>query len=187
MWGNETPHRAALFNYAMRKADPDDVILWLDADMVPAKDPSKFFDVEGVEAWAFPLYDLWGKSHDSGLLYRADDYWDAHNNHRVWALRRPEEFDSTTIRWDGRGIHSGHIPSSWWDGLTRPPMIMPKDMALLHYGYFDDDDRSDRHKRYLSVKNQLTTHELAHAQTIIDPTPNLRTLQFTPDMTLNKP
>ena len=132
MWGNETPHRAALFTYAMGKSDPGDIVFWLDADMVPARDPRKFFDVS-VDGYAFNLYDLWGKD-TTRLRYRSDDWWRGHDHARVWALRVPDGFKSTDYKWGGRGIHSGHIPASYFTQDFKS-MALPKDMGLLHYGY----------------------------------------------------
>jgi len=186
MWGNEAPHRSALFNYAMRKADPDDVIFWLDADMVPAKDPTKFFAIENLNAWSFNLYDLWGQDQDGRTLYRTDDYWRGHYSPRVWALRKPASYDSESIKWDYRGIHSGHIPSMWFNRPDLKVMIMPTGTSLLHYGYYTQQDREDRHTRYLSVRAQLNPAELAHAQTILDISPILSRLPFTPNLTLER-
>jgi len=181
MWGNETPHRAALFNYAMSKAEVDDVIFWLDADMVPAKDPTKFFDVEGPRSWAFKLYDLWAPS-----MYRTDEFWRGHLFPRVWAIRKPEDYLASDNVWEGRGIHSGHIPASWWkkESNFTPQMMMPADLSLLHYGYYTPQDRYDRDERYQSVKFHLTPEEIAHAETILDVEPVLRQLPFTPTLTL---
>lgn len=182
MWGNETPHRAALFNYAMSKSEPGDVVFWLDADMVPCKDPTKFFDVE-VGCYAFILYDLW-REDSQGLFYRSDHWWRGHEVPRVWALRVPATYDPTKYRWEGRGIHSGHIPSSYFDIHEPTSMVLPKDMGLLHYGYYSEQDRRDRYERYLGVRHKLRPEELEHARTILDPEPNLVKLPFNPELKL---
>jgi len=184
MWGNEAPHRAALFAYAMGKSDPGDIVFWLDADMVPAKDPRKFFDVNGVNSFSFYLYDLWGQD-STGLRYRSDAWWRGHDYPRVWALRVPDGFSSVDYKWGTRGIHSGHIPESYFQQDLKN-MVLPRDMGLLHYGYYTEQDRGDRHERYLSVRNKLTEPELEHACTILDDTPNLVRLPFKPEIELER-
>ena len=183
MWGNETPHRAALFAYAMGKSDPGDIVFWLDADMVPARDPSKFFDV-AVDGYSFYLYDLWGQD-STGLRYRSDAWWRGHDFARVWALRVPDGFKSTDYPWGTRGIHAGHIPESYFTPDFQS-MVLPKDMGLLHYGYYTGQDRIDRHDRYLGVRHKLTESELKHASTILDPEPKLIRLPFNPDLELER-
>ena len=183
MWGNETPHRAALFAYAMGKADPGDIVFWLDADMVPARDPSKFFDVK-CDGYSFCLYDLWGQD-SSGLRYRSDNWWRGHENPRVWALRVPDDFDQTDVEWGTRGIHSGHIPGSWFTPEFQT-MVLPKDMGLLHYGYYTERDRQNRYDSYIGIRHKLSESEFKHATTIMDPDPKLLKLPFTPELELER-
>ena len=119
-------------------------------------------------------------------MYRSDDFWQGHVHGRVWAIRKPENYDSLENEWEKRGIHSGHIPPSYWERKSNfvPQLNMPADMGLLHYGYYTPQDRIDRDERYRAVKLQLTPAEIAHASTILDPHPALRQLPFTPDLTL---
>ena len=181
MWGNEAPHRAALFNYAMRKGEEGDVVFWLDADMVPLQDPREIFE-SGGDTFAFKLYDLWGKN-----VYREDSWWRGHQNHRVWALRIPAQFDGKDYEWaNARGIHSGHIPGSWWLKNNGPVVYLPQEYSLLHYGYRSDADRRERIERYMGVRHLLTESELRHAQSIGDPSPNLRKLYVKPDYPLER-
>ena len=184
MWGNESSHRAALFAYAMGKSDPGDIVFWLDADMVPARNPSKFFAVEGVASFSFYLYDLWGKD-SKAIWYRSDDWWKGHAYPRVWAVRVPERFSAAAYEWSGRGIHAGHLPPDWF---TQNPgtMVLPKDMALLHYGYYTGQDRRDRHERYHGVRHKLHPEEIEHANTILDSEPSLFRLPFTPELELER-
>ena len=108
LWGHEAPHRAALFNKAMGSGQAGDVVFWLDADMVPARDPRELFEIESVTQWAFPLYDLWGTDVNSRLRFRTDTYWHGHVNPRIWAIRIPRTFDPISLEWSNpRGIHSG--------------------------------------------------------------------------------
>ncbi|KKL53268.1 hypothetical protein LCGC14_2277110, partial [marine sediment metagenome] len=43
-WGDETPFRKALFNYAITFAEIGDIVFWLDCDMITLKDPRPFFE-----------------------------------------------------------------------------------------------------------------------------------------------
>ena len=180
LWGKEAQHRAALFALALGYAEEGDVILWLDADMIPASDPRKFFAPEDVDAWAFPLYDLWGRDGHNRLVYRCDSYWMGHRNPRVWAIRKTDDFDAESLGWpEARGIHSGHIPTSYFTE-ERVILTMPSTCALLHYGYYTEQDRTERVQRYDDVRVLLGPDERAHAASIMD-VPELRTLPIPPD------
>lgn len=183
LWGKEAPHRAALFALALGHAEEGDVILWLDADMIPATDPRKFFAPEDIDMWAFPLYDLWGRDEHNRLTYRCDGYWMGHRSSRVWAIRKTAELDASELGWpDARGIHSGHIPTSYFD-TERVALTMPSTHALLHYGYYTEQDRTDRSARYNDVRVLLGSDERAHASSILD-VPKVRPLPFIPDYEL---
>lgn len=172
LWGHESAHRAALFTYAMRKGEAGDVVFWLDADMVPTEDPRPYF-MAGGDTFAFYLYDLWGKNR-----YRSDTYWRGHENQRVWAVRVPEGFNSADYEWGHRGLHSGHIPGSWWLKHSGSVIYLPRSCSLLHYGYYTLSDKEDRHQRYLNARRHLTGSELAHAQSIMDPEPSCKKLMI---------
>ena len=185
LWGHEAPHRAGLFNKCVAEGEVGDVLFWLDADMVPARDPRAFFAEESITQWAFPLYDLWGHDPNGKLLYRSDTFWQGHIHPRVWAIRIPSDFDPLALEWNNkRGIHSGHIPGTYWDFDTSSPLIMPQDHSLLHYGYYSEADRLDRHERYLMVKRLMSEGEIAHARSIVDPSPILKRLPFKPEYEL---
>ena len=179
LWGKEAPHRAALFALALGHAEEGDVILWLDADMIPASDPRKFFAPAEVDTWAFPLYDLWGTDGHDRLVYRCDGYWRGHRSPRVWAIRKTGDFTAESLGWpEARGIHSGHIPTSYFD-VERIILTMPSTCALLHYGYFTQADRDDRVARYEDVSALLGPDERAHARSILD-VPDLQTVPIGP-------
>lgn len=179
LWGKEASHRAALFALALGYAGEGDVILWLDADMIPASDPRKFFQLEDVDTWAFPLYDLWGQDGHNRLVYRCDGYWVGHRNPRVWAIRKTSSVDAAELGWpDARGIHSGHIPHSYFN-IDRITLTMPSTCALLHYGYFTQADREERIERYGDVRVLLGPDERAHADSIMG-VPDLQTLPVMP-------
>ncbi len=182
-WGHESAHRAALFAYAWGAAEEGDVILWLDADMVPAKNPRKFLEQEGFDQFAFILYDLWGRNVNGRYLYRYDPpYWQANDMARIWAIRKKEPFEA---KWDVRGIHSGHIPSNWFSS-ARKTLYVPATHGLLHFGYFTLEDRKEHYERYMDVKRILRPIELAHAQTIMDTEPRLCALVMDLDYELGR-
>ena len=179
LWGNETPLRQQLWNESLGRTNPGDWIFILDADMVPAKNPRDLI-FNDTDAISFPLYDLWGKYSDGLLLYREDQFWQGHRNHRVWAVRRQED----DLPWgspDGRGIHTGHFPPT----LRRSHLsYAPSDYGLLHYAYLTPELRQAKFKQYSDIANQLSDFEKAHAMSIMDQSPFLKPLEFTPEYTL---
>ena len=178
-WGAETPARAALFEAAWKFTRYDDFILWLDADMVPAKDPS-LFATPDVDAVAFVLYDMWNERE-----FREDAFWRGHLFPRLWMIRKRKGAEpSEGWKWSGRGIHSGHLPENFtYDSL----LYAPKDYGLLHYAYVTPELREDKYARYASVSSDLTTFERDHAISIMDPSPSLVHLSFTPELRLPVP
>ena len=169
-WGDETRYRKYLFDYARDYADVGDVVIWLDADMIPMQDPREFFEETCFDSFYFLLYDLW----DLELAkYRNEPpFWVGHTNPRLWAIRITEEVKTRKYDWQGRGIHCGHVPFSFdAENLCG----MPPDFAILHYGYATPEDREDRDARYQAVSHQLTGFEKKHAATILT-TPDLASL-----------
>jgi hypothetical protein len=178
-WGDETKYRKWLYDYAVRNTETGGVVFWLDADMVPLKDPREFFEIDLFDTFGFTLYDLW---ETEPCFYRTDSFWKGHTNHRIWAIRITEGLESDS-EWSGRGIHCGHLPSNY-----RPTSIcyIPEDFSLLHYGYATPADRMDRDARYKSVSHILSDFERAHAQSILDPQPVLEALPFEPAWELTR-
>ena len=81
-------------------------------------------------------------------------------------------------------FRSGHIPRTWDNFDRSAPLIVPQDYALLHYGYHTEEDRVDRHERYLMVQDMMSEEEIAHARSIVDPEPVLKRLPFKPEYEL---
>jgi glycosyltransferase involved in cell wall biosynthesis len=162
-WGAESPARAELWTHAVERGD--DWIFVLDADMCPAADPTPLFNTD-ADAIAFRLYDLWGPG-----IYREDQFWNAHNVARVWAVRNPHDVYGV---WPDRGLHCGHFPSD----LKSPNgvILAPRKYALLHYAYATPEDRVAKYDQYKKEVEQLEGSEGAHAESIIDPAPVLRKL-----------
>lgn len=169
MWGRESQARRELWDAALENSEPGDAILWLDADMVPMRDPRDLLD-PGIDSYLFTLYDLWGEDERGRLLYREDAYWRGHMNPRVWMIRRPHELK---VEWNARGVHCGHLPANW---TSERAMFVPPQWALLHYGYFDPADRHAKYAQYAKVMHQLSQHEWEHARTIVSANPFVKPL-----------
>ena len=177
-WGAEWEKRAALFDLAVAAAHPEDIILFMDADMTPAKSPREVFEKSSADQFAFQLYDLW-----SADQYRSDGLWRAHDFHRTWAIRAPQATPRDGWLWNQRGVHCGHLPHN----LTAPRVLfVPRDGALLHYGYSTPQDRAAAADRYGGVAEQLESAEQRHAGTILDQRPHLLRLPFTPELQLTR-
>lgn len=166
-WGREAAPRAALFD-AFHKSDYD-FGLWLDADMIPARDPRPLLH-EAITGVSFALYDLWSPSH-----YREDGYWFGHRYPRTWLIRRPvPRFQAD---WNERWMHCGHFPKNLVGGrIVRAPL----DYSLLHYAYSSPELRARKLAAYRGVSAALDDHERAHAESIGDDAPCLKPLPFAP-------
>lgn len=165
MWGNESVYRKRLWDLA---ASYHCWVLFNDADQMLQGDIRPLCDTTEANAWAFPLYDLW----DSETTFRSDGYWQAHDHPRVWLVhpdRTPREW---TAEWGQRGLHTGHLPPNF----PLRALVAPPDYHWLHYAYVRPDHRQQKLLRYQSVSDQLTDFERAHAASIADATPLLRTL-----------
>jgi glycosyltransferase involved in cell wall biosynthesis len=169
MWGRESAARRELWDAALENSEPGDAIFWLDADMVPMRDPREYLD-DRIDSYLFTLYDLWGEDDYGRLLYRDDAYWRAHFAPRVWMIRRPHELK---VEWNLRGVHCGHLPANW---RVERPFYVPPSHGLLHYGYFDPADRHEKYAQYAKVKAQLSPFEWEHAATIVDDCPRVKPL-----------
>lgn len=172
-WGAESAARRELFELTWDEADYGDFLLWLDADMVPLRNPRDFM-LRNVDSYYFPLYDLWGKDANGRLLYREDAFWNAHTRPRIWMIQKVRKYAPA---WDTRGIHSGHLPVNW---QPRQAIFVPPSHSLLHYAYADEAHRHAKYARYLEVADQLSEHELAHARSIVDVAPALKPLLTPP-------
>ena len=168
-WGSESPARAQLWQEAVGTG-----ATWVfveDADMLPLRDPTPLF-LEGLDAVAFPLYDIWDLPT---LSYREDQFWQGHLNHRVWAVRNPSVWFQPV--WPDRGIHCGHIPTNI---PLKRVLNAPHEFAILHLGYATPEARERKFKQYESQRHQLTEREWEHAKSILDPSPNLKPLPWEP-------
>lgn len=178
-WGAESEARRELWDAAMEQAEVGDVVLWLDADMVPLRDPRELLRPH-IDTYFFALYDLWQRDPDGRLWYREDEFWNGHMRPRAWAVRKPRDFKA---EWGTRGLHCGHLPTNW-----RPEraFFAPPDYSLLHYGYLDGADRLTKALRYASEGEQLTPQERTHAASILDSEPLLKTLLVKPRWELKR-
>jgi hypothetical protein len=176
-WGQEGSARDTLFALAWDTTPIDGYILFLDADMIPARNPRFLMETE-AEGICFRLYDLW---ETDPLRYREDEFWRGHRVPRAWMIRkrkrRPEKWGSLS----GKGIHSGHLPGNI---DIRTWAYSPNDLPLLHYAYSTPKLRETKHAQYMSVANELSDFEKRHAASIVDPNPQLHRLPFDPEYTL---
>ena len=159
-WGNEWHARSALWEIACETQA--DWLLFLDADMVPACNP-RDLECRAVDSIAFSLYDLW--SWQQPLMYRLDTYWRAHDNPRVWMVRRPLSPPEGGWQWNARGLHCGHLPLNL---PLRRTLVAPDEYSLLHYGYADTIDRMAKQQQYSCQAANLTAAELRHALSICE-------------------
>jgi hypothetical protein len=178
-WGAEGDARDQLFREAWTITRVGDYILILDADMVPARDPTPLTDT-GAAAVAFGLYDLWHADDLGRLWYREDRFWRGHHTPRIWMVRKTKDFEPHASG-GRRDIHTGHLPSD----LTFDTIAYaPRDFSLLHYAYVTPELREDKYAAYASVSDRLTDFERAHAISIRDPEPSVFCLPFSPALTL---
>lgn len=158
-WGNEWEARRALWNAALTMQT--DWLLWLDADMIPARDPNELC-ARDVDAIAFRLFDLWNWQEPQ-LMFRLDGHWQAHEHPRVWMIRKPHQL--TGWEWNERGIHCGHMPLNYRPSRT---LVAPQEYSLLHYGYARELDRWAKAQQYSCQSRQLDAQEYLHALSITD-------------------
>lgn len=141
----EAPARAQLWQLAVAAAGSEGWVLVFDADMLLAARPQDVraaVTASAVNAWAWPLYDLW----NSEVTYRCDRMWQAHHNPRVWLLRAmPHE--SYVPEWNtSRKLHVGHAPSNY----PFRPAVLP-DAHWLHLSYVKPEDRAKKAAAYLAL------------------------------------
>jgi hypothetical protein len=84
-------------------------------------------------------------------------------------------------KWNERGVHCGHFPANL---LSRRIVYAPSDYSLLHLAYSTPELREAKHAQYMTVAEQLSDFERAHASSILFE-PTLARLPFTPELTLS--
>ena len=152
LWGNESPARAELWNWAHEEAG-DGWVLICDADQLLEGDPRPYCQSWDVNAWAFPLFDCW----DSETQFRADGYWQGYQYARPWLF-----CPSRIGRWEveSRALHAGHCPPN------TQLVVGVADLHWLHLAYCDPGHRAEKRARYLAKRHLLNPHEIAHAESI---------------------
>ena len=175
-WGHESPKRARLFDLAWDIARLDDYIFILDADMIPAKNPRVLLEADADMVF-FPLFDLWDVAP---LKYREDKFWRGHLHPRVWMVKKTVH-GHVPWQWSQRGVHCGHLPLNF---TGESGIYAPRDHALLHYAYSTPELRAEKYIAYASVAAHLSDHEIAHARSIMDPSPETFLLEFSPEYRL---
>jgi hypothetical protein len=159
-WGAESSARAELWSFALEYAtEPDDWVLVCDADMVLHGDPRPLCQSTEVNAWAWPLFDLWSETE-----FRADGFWQGHLFPRVWLLRPHSQAPDYHAIWPDKALHVGHFPCNM--GLLIG--IAPPDLYWLHYSYATPAHRVEKARQYLAQSHTLSDHERQHAESILD-------------------
>lgn len=158
MWGKEAHARAILWAEATKLAGEGWVLIQ-DADMILHGDPRPYTYTWAHNAWSWVLYDLWDESH-----YRSDQFWRGHEVPRAWMFCPSRVPEGWVPEWPERGIHTGHAPLNF-------PLAsgVAKDLWWEHRAYNSPARRQAKHAQYLSVADQLSDFEKAHAQSILDP------------------
>lgn len=166
-WGMESAPRKQLWELAAKHAD---WFLVCDADQILSSDPRPLLESVSVNAWSFPLYDLW----DARDTYREDGYWRGHLHPRPWLFHPHRVPHGYVPEWSKRGIHVGHCPANF----PLVEAVAPANFYWLHLSYLDADDRAAKLTRYRSQYHQMSDFEKAHAESIADPHPSLKILPF---------
>lgn len=158
MWGNESPARQELWQWASEVAG-DGWVLVCDADMELIGDPRPLTYSTQHNAFSWVLYDLWDEQH-----FRCDGYWQGHLYARPWMFC-PTRLGYKVPIWPERGLHTGHCPAN---SIIHSCVLLPTVIAWKHLGYASPSLRVSKHGQYMAKANQLSPFELAHAQSIID-------------------
>lgn len=158
-WGvAETPLRKTLWELGSRVAG-DGWLLICDADMLLEGDVRALCASWDVNAWAFPLCDMWSETH-----FRVDGYWQGHLHPRPWLFCPSRVPEGWTPQWPERTLHTGHAPANF--PLTAG--IAPASVYWIHLAYSTAEARRKKHAQYLAQRAQLTPWEIAHAESIRD-------------------
>lgn len=165
MWGNESAARKELWDLAAENAvDHRAWVLFQDADMLLSRNPRPLMGTEHLNTWCWGLRDLWDATH-----YRVDGPWAFGKAARPWMVNPALVPDGWVAGWSGRGLHAGHLPSNW-------PAIAqdaPPQYYWDHYSYSTPALRQAKYERYLTYRDHLSPFEQQHAESILDPTPEL--------------
>lgn len=166
MWGNESPARAELYDWGAREAG-DGWLLVADADMLLHGDPRPLTLSTQVNAWAWPLFDLWNDER----WYRCDGFWQGHAHSRVWMVR-PNALKEPP-KWPQRGLHSGHFPVNYPYAVADTGPLAPNEGGLPplywnHLAYVSPDHRRIKMEQYLGKLDHLSPWEAAHARSVGD-------------------
>lgn len=155
-WGAEASARAQLWDLAAQHAH-DGWVLVCDADMILEGDPRPLAASWDVDAWAWPLRDLW----DSEATFRVDGPWGLGPvTPRAWMFR-PSACPAPT--WRAGALHVGHAPANFAGLVGVAPQLV-----WMHLSYVKPQHRRLKHAQYLAHASTLTPFERAHAESIAD-------------------
>lgn len=174
-WGAERSARQELWEWGAKEAK-DGWLMILDADMVLVGDPRPLCLSWEAAAWSFALFDCW----DDERHARVDQWWAGgpavprpwlfcpsrgNNEHLTFGPPDAMGRKAWTPQFNDRQIHVGHMPGNW-NGACFPAPF--PDYYLIHLAYMTKQHRLEKHKQYMSVADQLSPFELAHARSIVD-------------------
>lgn len=166
MDGAESQARQALWDWA--SADADWLVI-LDSDHVVAKDFRPYLRGRHVQFW---VYDMWGEK-----TFRDDKWWRPRPWWSAVRLSGPKQ----DYVFSPRGWHCGHLPQN---GNFGQATKLPRECAILHYGYSTPERRERHFDAYMSRRHVLSPLEVYHARTILDPAPNIVPLDIETGWTL---
>lgn len=140
-------------------------ILMLDADEIfeeRFKDQVKMMCCSDptVNAYSFRLYDMWDENH-----YRDDDYWMAHNHHRIFLIRYNPNMQ---YQWKETEQHCGRFPQN-----IREFAVSLSDLRLKHYGYANKEIRTAKYERYQKLDPEAKFGWKEQYESILDENPHL--------------
>lgn len=158
-WGKETPARKELWERGAKLAQ-DGWLLVADADMLLDGDPRPYTETWELNAWAFPLVDLWDTEH----TYRVDGPWAVGpQTPRPWLFRPSAVPPEWSPQWGMAPIHAGHCPPNF-------PLACGVATGLLwrHLAYVQPAHRALKHQAYMSQAGHLSEFQKQHAASILD-------------------
>lgn len=156
--------------YKLRKKQWDETIktnpdwmLFLDADEILEKKFSKnlkyLMSNNDVDLYCFRVFDMWNEHQ-----YREDDLWKNDTYHRFMVRHQPK----FKYRFNKKKQHCGRIPSN-----TLDLQYAESEIRVKHYGWAGEEDRKNKHQRYLALDPEGKYGNIDQYKSILDENPKL--------------
>ncbi len=126
----------------------------------------RFTKQKNYDQISFQLVEFWG----SLTQYRVDKMWNPQNRWGVYLIRYLPGYP---YQWPNQPLHCGRLPHNL------PGNILQSGLRLKHYGYANQKDHLRKYQAYLQHDPQGIYSPLSHYQSILDPSPVLKTWQET--------